>query len=360
MPAGTVLEDSSQGFAYYEDESNFRQYTSTYRATKLGESTDNDGDGDGLTDLEEAELGTNPTNPDSDGDGFEDGEEVDAGSDPLDPGSTPGGTQPDCTDASAEWGARIPLAGLPDADLYDLAVQIEWCTDDNGSWIEDASLTGSVDGGVDVQAFGLVGFEPRYISEATEVHIGTPNPWDARLSGTFALCWDWVTLFDRLGLKDEALNKLEAKLSKAIAKHLKRHGSLNGPRAERAVLDLVDDYLDKVAKKVDKIDVKLRRALPDSWAESLEDAVEDPLEDLGDGWKEELRAQLASGQYDGVAADAIAEVMVAELDNIISAFRVCDHLEMWQPEVFVSLSSGGPVWSLGGYAHPLLAIEQTP
>ncbi|MFN3200691.1 MAG: thrombospondin type 3 repeat-containing protein [Bradymonadia bacterium] len=47
-------------------------------------ATDIDSDGDGLTDTEEAELGTNPNNPDTDEDGFSDGEEVRYGTNPLD------------------------------------------------------------------------------------------------------------------------------------------------------------------------------------------------------------------------------------------------------------------------------------
>ncbi len=35
-----------------------------------------DSDNDGLTDIEEEQLGTNPFNPDTDGDGLKDGEEV--------------------------------------------------------------------------------------------------------------------------------------------------------------------------------------------------------------------------------------------------------------------------------------------
>ncbi len=42
-----------------------------------------DSDGDGLTDAEEAALGTDPDAPDSDGDAYDDGVEVAAGTDPL-------------------------------------------------------------------------------------------------------------------------------------------------------------------------------------------------------------------------------------------------------------------------------------
>jgi hypothetical protein len=48
-----------------------------------------DADGDGLTNLQEYLNHTDPTNPDTDGDGFSDGDEVAAGTDPLDPNSYP-------------------------------------------------------------------------------------------------------------------------------------------------------------------------------------------------------------------------------------------------------------------------------
>jgi hypothetical protein len=48
-----------------------------------------DSDGDGLSDLQEIMIGTDPFNPDTDGDGFSDGVEVVSGSDPLNPLCTP-------------------------------------------------------------------------------------------------------------------------------------------------------------------------------------------------------------------------------------------------------------------------------
>jgi Bacterial TSP3 repeat len=54
----------------------------------LGNVCDPDDDNDGLTDEEEAALGTNPLDPDSDDDGLSDGDEVNThGTDPLDPDS---------------------------------------------------------------------------------------------------------------------------------------------------------------------------------------------------------------------------------------------------------------------------------
>ncbi|MCB9743079.1 MAG: S8 family serine peptidase [Alphaproteobacteria bacterium] len=46
--------------------------------------TSDDSDGDGLSDPDELELGTDPTEADSDGDGLNDGEELELGTDPLD------------------------------------------------------------------------------------------------------------------------------------------------------------------------------------------------------------------------------------------------------------------------------------
>lgn len=60
----------------------------------LGSDPNNaDSDGDGLTDGQEVnQLGTDPLSADSDGDGFDDGEEVNVlGSDPLDPNDPPSG-----------------------------------------------------------------------------------------------------------------------------------------------------------------------------------------------------------------------------------------------------------------------------
>lgn len=53
-------------------------------ADSLGDACDPDDDNDGLTDAQEATLGTKPKVRDSDGDGRGDGDEVSAGTDPLD------------------------------------------------------------------------------------------------------------------------------------------------------------------------------------------------------------------------------------------------------------------------------------
>jgi hypothetical protein len=56
------------------------QYTILFGLIGCGKG---DPDGDGLTNQEEKEIGTDPNNSDSDGDGISDGEEQDIGTDPM-------------------------------------------------------------------------------------------------------------------------------------------------------------------------------------------------------------------------------------------------------------------------------------
>lgn len=60
----------------------------------LGQGPNGDADLDGLTNLREFQLGTNPSRADTDGDGSSDLAEVNAGTDPLDPASRPSGPPP--------------------------------------------------------------------------------------------------------------------------------------------------------------------------------------------------------------------------------------------------------------------------
>lgn len=57
--------------------------TDTDSDTDTDADPDPDADGDGLTDAEEASLGTSPSEADSDGDGWDDGVEVSGNTDPL-------------------------------------------------------------------------------------------------------------------------------------------------------------------------------------------------------------------------------------------------------------------------------------
>ncbi|MUV04189.1 T9SS type B sorting domain-containing protein [Flavobacterium rakeshii] len=66
-----------------------------------------DRDSDGLTNSQEASIGTSPTNPDSDGDGINDGDEITGGSNPLNP-CDPNPTSPACTvDPSIDFTVRF-------------------------------------------------------------------------------------------------------------------------------------------------------------------------------------------------------------------------------------------------------------
>ncbi len=80
-----------------------------------GEAEDRDTDGDGLTDAEEAALGTDPLRADTDGGGVGDGDEVAAGTDPLDPDDD-GGDAPTDSGVADTGPADSGAAPGPDDD----------------------------------------------------------------------------------------------------------------------------------------------------------------------------------------------------------------------------------------------------
>lgn len=96
-----------------------------------------DSDGDGLSDSQEATLGTDPNNPDTDGGGVNDGDEVSNGTDPLDPaddvstcgepafsGATDRATflWQDC-DGSNRWHLRVTGGGTSTGLTYQGSIQ---------------------------------------------------------------------------------------------------------------------------------------------------------------------------------------------------------------------------------------------
>ena len=93
-----------------------------------------DADGDGLSEIVEQSLGTDPDSPDTDGDGFTDSEEVnELRSDPLDANDPDGETirQPLTISEEASDDGSFPLGGLI-AALAGLAVAVGLALTANG------------------------------------------------------------------------------------------------------------------------------------------------------------------------------------------------------------------------------------
>jgi|GEM_PF-6524469 len=82
------------------------------------DETDDDDDGDGLTQSRENELGTDVALADTDGDGFSDGAEVNAGSNPLDPQSFPAWSAQFLTLRTDGVGENLPAGALVGEFLY--------------------------------------------------------------------------------------------------------------------------------------------------------------------------------------------------------------------------------------------------
>jgi hypothetical protein len=112
--------------------------------------------GDGLTDVAEAQLGTDPTLVDTDGDGIADGQEVAAGTDPLDPNSGP--TAP----TAAAPTAAAPSAIDADGDNLTDAAEAQLGTDPHNPDTDGDGLSD----------FDEVGFDP---ASATGT---SPTTWD--------------------------------------------------------------------------------------------------------------------------------------------------------------------------------------
>ncbi|WP_436796350.1 hypothetical protein [Actinospongicola halichondriae] len=96
-----------------------------------------DGDGDGLTDAEEHEYGTDPALPDSDGDGLTDGEEVQVDTDPL-TDDTDGDGYSDLVELEGftlAGGTTVwyPDPNRPDSNEDGIPDSLEWDITDSGA-----------------------------------------------------------------------------------------------------------------------------------------------------------------------------------------------------------------------------------
>ncbi|MEQ1569003.1 MAG: hypothetical protein ABMA64_25415 [Myxococcota bacterium] len=129
---------------------------------------DDDNDGDGLTNGEEAGLGTDPNDPDTDSDGLQDGDEVALGTDP-----TLGDTDGDGLDDGAEVDATTdPKDADTDGDGLEDGPEIDLGSDPLDTDTDDDGLTD----GDDVAAGGdptLVDTDDDGLSDPDEVAGGT-------------------------------------------------------------------------------------------------------------------------------------------------------------------------------------------
>jgi hypothetical protein len=119
VPTGNAADSDGDGLT---DEEELELGTDPY---------DQDTDDDGLLDpVEVLYVGTDPTDPDSDDDGFDDTTEVNAETDPLDPNDTP-------VDVD-EGSVTVIVRSCPDA--AEDQIKLDYCTDQVGG--ADLNLTG--------------------------------------------------------------------------------------------------------------------------------------------------------------------------------------------------------------------------
>lgn len=73
-------------YALYKQKLEYQKWLEESKKYNIAQNISLDSDGDGLTDSEEINYGTDPNNPDTDGDFYKDGDEVKNGYNPNDPG----------------------------------------------------------------------------------------------------------------------------------------------------------------------------------------------------------------------------------------------------------------------------------
>jgi hypothetical protein len=149
-----------------------------------------DADGDGLTDDEEQDLGTDPDNPDTDGDGLTDGEEVDTDGDGPDTGTGTDPLDPDTDDGGVTDGAEVDNGTNPVDDPADDLPSTD--TDGDGLTDDEEDTLGTDpddpdtdnDGLSDGEEVNTVGTDPLDpdtddggVTDGAEVDNGT-NPVD--------------------------------------------------------------------------------------------------------------------------------------------------------------------------------------
>ena len=139
----------------------------TDSVSDTGLNAESDQDGDGLTDQQEADLGTDPNNVDSDGDGFADGDEVSAETDPTDPFSWAygGDVWPDFSDEAEAAG----LAG--DAYAIGEVVPDVMAIDQYGNEVSLYQFYGMV---------VLLDFSAGWCEKCTETAATAQALWEAR------------------------------------------------------------------------------------------------------------------------------------------------------------------------------------
>ena len=196
---------------------------------------DVDSDGDGLTDAEEANLGTDPDDIDSDADGYRDGDEVTEGSDPTDPesliytGGWPYNADKDSLgnppwDPIAEEGAQAPHYLAVDqygdtVDLYDFAQQgipvvldvgTPWCgpCKDMAAYLatgDEAHVMWERDGVVEPYPWWDESYGPITVTDAAAWHTEYENEAIAVLADTDLQLNYWLDIqsYPAISILDE-------------------------------------------------------------------------------------------------------------------------------------------------------------
>ncbi|WP_424221035.1 inverse autotransporter beta domain-containing protein, partial [Buttiauxella gaviniae] len=150
-------------------------WNDTILKTTLMRLVNPDSDGDGLTDEEELEHGTDPNNPDTDGDGISDKDEITNGTDPLDP-NDPGA-------ATITDGGLVPVDNNANANGTTTNSVKATVTDAKGRPVSGVSVSFSAGNSAAIAATGISDANGEIVQTLTSTKAGISTV-TASINGT--------------------------------------------------------------------------------------------------------------------------------------------------------------------------------
>jgi hypothetical protein len=325
--------------------------------------TNQDTDGDGLDDRQEVEVsGTDPTNPDTDGDGQEDGADP-CPSDPTDACSEE--PEPPDPDTCVPYQHEVGLdAGAAASRLYefDSIATYRICSTPTGERYVDVRSVlsyGSLDSGVLAYLLGVLGFEATYAGSApTATEILGGGGVGVSSSGRFEMCFDFMTLVDKIGLREKASKLILTKLAGRLGKLVKADPAEVEQEVRRFFRDdLMKQGNDKIADFLGKARFN---AIPFSARKFLEHEAQGAWER---GMNTMAKYTVAFVAKKGVRYVLRGERLLKGLNQGFKDFTTACP-DVWEPRVEHRFTSDGgytvdvtPVFANPVFARQTLAVD---
>lgn len=249
------------------------------------------------------------------------------------------------------YSARIPLAFLPDANLFTFSPLARYCWDGTKAVVEVVTVFGDADSGLDEAALSALGFETRWDSNESSAEMDANT---AHIVADFEFAFNWLIFIDKFGIKSKAEKYVAKKTAKSLENVLKKYGygsALQTALAEELVL-LQND----VANEISKVLQNLKKPLPDSLAKEIETGILEEFNDQFDAIRTQILGIIGTSNY---TPKLMSEIIINEVIAGLNEFTTWN-FSVWTPEwILTAYPDGTSSSSVGGDVHPLLLITKT-